>query len=215
MRSVIAIDGPAGAGKSTIARRLAERTGLDYLDTGAMYRAITFKVLRDGVEPSDVERVGQAARDASIVMDGVTVIVDGVDATAAIRSPEVTSAVSLVAANSAVRDALRDQQRKWAAAHNGGVLEGRDIGTVVFPDAALKIFLTASPAVRAARRVLEIGGDVEEVERQIVQRDELDSNRADSPLRHTDDYLFLDTSDMNIDDVVERLYSEFVRNVAK
>ena len=208
---VIAIDGPAGAGKSTIARRLAERTGLDYLDTGAMYRAITFKVIRDGINISDHAAVGQAARSAAILMDGVSVVVDGVDATVAIRSPEITSNVSAVAAVSEVREALRDQQRSWVEHHQGGVLEGRDIGTVVFPGALFKVFLTASPAVRAARRVLEIGGDVAEVERQIALRDELDSTRADSPLRHTEEYLFLDTSEMDIDQVVEHLYIEFVK----
>ena len=213
MTRVIAIDGPAGAGKSTIARRLAERAGLDYLDTGAMYRAITYKVIRDGVDPGNTDEVGAAARDAVIEMDGVSVLVDGVDATTAIRSPEVTSTVSIVAANSAVRDALRAQQRKWVSEHNGGVLEGRDIGTVVFPDASLKIFLTASAAVRAARRVLEIGGDVAEVERQIAKRDEIDSTRSDSPLRHTEDYLFLDTSEMDVDSVVDHLYGEYVKRV--
>lgn len=211
MTRVIAIDGPAGAGKSTIARRLAERAGLDYLDTGAMYRAITFKVLRDGIDISDLPAVGRAAQAAVIVMDGVSVMVDGVDATVAIRSPEITSNVSAVAANSEVRDALREQQRKWVENHHGGVLEGRDIGTVVFPDAVFKVFLTASPAVRAARRVLEIGGDVAEVERQISLRDELDSTRADSPLRHTDEYLVLDTSEMDIEQVVNHLYIEFVK----
>ena len=213
MTRVIAIDGPAGAGKSTIARRLAERAGLDYLDTGAMYRAITYKVIRDGVDPGNTDEVGAAARDAVIEMDGVSVLVDGVDATTAIRSPEVTSTVSIVAANSAVRDALRAQQRKWVSEHNGGVLEGRDIGTVVFPDASLKIFLTASAAVRAARRVLEIGGDVAEVERQIAKRDEIDSTRSDSPLRHTEDYLFLDTSEIDVDSVVDHLYGEYVKRV--
>ena len=197
---VIAIDGPAGAGKSTIAKRLASRVGLDYLDTGAMYRAITFKVLREGLDPAGAE-VATAAQSAAIEMDGVSVIVDGVDATAAIRSPDVTSQVSVVAANSQVREALRAQQRKWAERMGGGVLEGRDIGTVVFPDAVMKVFLTASPSVRAARRVAELGGDVKEIEAQIRLRDELDSSRSDSPLRHDDDYIFLDTTEMDIDEV--------------
>lgn len=213
MTRVIAIDGPAGAGKSTIARRLAERAGLEYLDTGAMYRAITFKVIRDGIDPDSTDEVSAAAHEANIEMDGVSVVVDGVDATAAIRSPEVTSTVSIIAANSGVRDALRAQQRRWVVTHDGGVLEGRDIGTVVFPDASLKIFLTASAAVRAARRVLEIGGDVTEVERQIARRDELDSTRSDSPLRHTEEYLFLDTSEMDVDTVVDYLYGEYVKRV--
>jgi cytidylate kinase len=207
---VIAIDGPAGAGKSTIAKRLASRVGLDYLDTGAMYRAITFKVLREGFDPAGSE-VAAAALSAAIEMDGVSVIVDGIDATAAIRSPDVTSQVSIVAANSQVREALRAQQRKWAERMGGGVLEGRDIGTVVFPDAVMKVFLTASPTVRAERRVAELGGDLKEIEAQIRLRDELDSSRSDSPLRHDDDYIFLDTTEMNIDEVVDRLHREYVK----
>lgn len=209
---VIAIDGPAGAGKSTIAKRLASRVGLDYLDTGAMYRAITFKVLREDLDPAGSE-VAVAAREATIEMDGASVIVDGVDATAAIRSPEVTSQVSIVAANSQVREALRAQQRKWAERMGGGVLEGRDIGTVVFPDAVMKVFLTASPAVRASRRVAELGGDPKEIEAQIRARDELDSSRSDSPLRHDDDYLFLDTTEMDIDEVVDRLHREYIKRI--
>ncbi len=209
---VIAIDGPAGAGKSTIAKRLASRVGLDYLDTGAMYRAITFKVLREDLDPAGSE-VAVAAREATIEMDGASVIVDGVDATAAIRSPEVTSKVSIVAANSQVREALRAQQRKWAERMGGGVLEGRDIGTVVFPDAVMKVFLTASPAVRASRRVAELGGDLKEIEAQIRARDELDSSRSDSPLRHDDDYLFLDTTEMDIDEVVDRLHREYIKRI--
>ncbi|NBO53204.1 MAG: (d)CMP kinase [Actinobacteria bacterium] len=207
---VIAIDGPAGAGKSTIAKRLASRVGLDYLDTGAMYRAITFKVLREGLDPAGSEVVA-AALSASIEMDGVSVIVDGIDATAAIRSPDVTSQVSIVAANSQVREALRAQQRKWAERMGGGVLEGRDIGTVVFPDAVMKVFLTASPTVRAERRVAELGGDLREIEAQIRLRDELDSSRSDSPLRHDDDYIFLDTTEMDIDEVVDQLHREYVK----
>ncbi len=207
---VIAIDGPAGAGKSTIAKRLASRVGLDYLDTGAMYRAITFKVLREGLDPAGSEVVA-AALSASIEMDGVSVIVDGIDATAAIRSPDVTSQVSIVAANSQVREALRAQQRKWAERMGGGVLEGRDIGTVVFPDAVMKVFLTASPTVRAERRVAELGGDLKEIEAQIRLRDELDSSRSDSPLRHDDDYIFLDTTEMDIDEVVDQLHREYVK----
>jgi CMP/dCMP kinase len=208
---VIAIDGPAGAGKSTIARRLAARVGLDYLDTGAMYRAITFKVLRDQIEIDNAEAVGRAAVEAILVFDGSTVIVDGVDATAAIRSPEVTSLVSAVAANSLVRNAMREQQRQWASRNGGGVLEGRDIGTVVFPDARMKIFLTASPNVRAQRRVAELGGDVAEVEAQIRLRDDLDSSRADSPLRHDSDYIIVDTSEMDIDAVVDHLHKEYTK----
>src|SRR5205085_1789698 len=142
---VIAIDGPAGSGKSTVARRLAERLGLDYLDTGAMYRAVAFDALRCNVDPEDRERVAALARDIELdVGDGV-VTVDGVDATVEIRGPEVTRAVSIVATNTDVREEMRRRQRSWVDKHHGGVIEGRDIGTVVFPDADLKVYLTADP----------------------------------------------------------------------
>src|SRR5262249_14619584 len=133
---VIAIDGPAGSGKSTVAKAVAEALDLRYLDTGAMYRSVAFAALRRGVDPEETEKVGRIARDMQLEMrDDGTVWVDGVDATIEIRGPEVTRAVSTVAANSEVRTEMRDRQRAWAAAHGGGVMEGRDIGTVVFPDA--------------------------------------------------------------------------------
>jgi cytidylate kinase len=133
------------------------------------------------------------------------VTVDGVDATAAIRSREVTEAVSQVAANPTVRDVLVAQQRAWVAAHGGGVVEGRDIGTVVFPDASLKLFITASPRVRAERRVREIGGDVDEIEAAIIIRDRKDSTRDHSPLAEADDAITVDTTGMTIDEVVEHI----------
>ncbi len=149
---VIAIDGPAGSGKSTVARRLAERLGLEYLDTGAMYRAVTFAALRRNVDPSDGADVGQLAARLEMSVDTSAVIVDDVDATIEIRGPEVTRAVSIVAANPDVRREMVRRQQEWARARGGGVIEGRDIGTVVFPDAELKVYLTARPEVRAARR---------------------------------------------------------------
>ena len=149
---VIAIDGPAGSGKSTVARRLADRLGLEYLDTGAMYRAVAFDALRCNVDPEDGERVASLARDLELDVDNGNVVVDGTDATVEIRGPEVTRAVSIVAANPGVREEMRRRQREWAAKRDGGVIEGRDIGTVVFPDAALKVFLTAAPETRARRR---------------------------------------------------------------
>ena len=210
-RFVIAIDGPAGAGKSTVARAAAAELGLDYLDTGAMYRAVTFAVLRRGVSVTDTVEVARLATVIDLEMTPATVVVDGVDATAAIRGREVTDAVSAVAANQAVRTVLVDRQRAWVAERGGGVVEGRDIASVVFPDAALKLFVTASPRVRAQRRVAETGGDVREVEASIIERDRRDSTRDSSPLLVATDAVEIDTSDLAISDVV----AEVVRMAAE
>ena len=191
---VIAIDGPAGAGKSTIARALAARMGLEYLDTGAMYRAITFLAMQRGVPLEDSATIGGLARVATLEVDDRGVVVEGLDATTAIRSPEVTAAVSKVAANSEVRTELRARQQDWAAERGGGVIEGRDIGSVVFPDAHLKLYLTASPRTRAERRVAEVGGDVDEIESAMAARDHYDSNRSDSPLVLADGSIVVDTT---------------------
>ncbi len=203
---VIAIDGPAGAGKSTVGRELARRLGLDYLDTGAMYRAVTFAALRRGLDPCDedaVARIFSERLDMSV--DDNAVMVDGVDATIEIRGREVTAAVSAVAANSRVRAELVRRQREWAAERGGGVVEGRDIGSVVFPDAVLKLYITASPRVRAERRVAQIGGHVDDVEASIIERDRVDSGRADSPLTEASEAVVIDTSRLSIDEVVDRL----------
>ena len=202
---VIAIDGPAGAGKSTVGRAVARRVGLEYLDTGAMYRAVTYAAMRRGVPVHDTEAVAELAREITLDVDDDGVRVDGVDATVAIRGRDVTQAVSVVAANSAVRSELVERQRAWVRDRGGGVVEGRDIASVVFPDARLKLFVTASPRVRAERRVGEIGGDLHEVESAIVERDRLDSTRADSPLREVDGAIVVDTSEMSIDEVVDRI----------
>ena len=146
---VIAIDGPAGSGKSTVARALAAYLGLKYLDTGAMYRAVAFAVLRAGGDPEDAEATAAIARRVDLDVGLESVMVDGVDATVEIRGPEVSRAVSVVAANPDVRKELVSRQREWAHRQGGGVLEGRDIGTVVFPDAELKVYLTADAAERA------------------------------------------------------------------
>lgn len=200
---IVAIDGPAGAGKSTVGRAVAVRLGLEYLDTGAMYRAVTFAALRRGIDPSDEDDVAALAGDVEMSVDDSSVTVDGVDATVEIRGREVTAAVSAVAANPRVRSELVRRQRLWVSAHGGGVVEGRDIGSVVFPDATLKLFVTASPRIRAERRVAEIGGDVDEVESSIIERDRKDSTRADSPLTETSDAIVVDTTDLSIDEVVE------------
>ena len=202
---VIAIDGPAGAGKSTVARALAERLQLEYLDTGAMYRAITYAALQRHVALDDVDEVAALARAATLEVGERGVIVDGVDATAAIRTADVTAAVSKVAANSGVRAELRARQQRWAAVRGGGVIEGRDIGSVVFPDAEMKLYLTASPRVRAERRVEEAGGDVDEIERSIAARDHYDSTRLDSPLTEAAGSTLVDTTGLTIEQVLDHI----------
>ena len=202
---VIAIDGPAGSGKSTVARRVAERLGLPYLDTGAMYRAVAFEALRRSVDPSDAEPVARLAAEVEIVV-GDVVTVDGADATIEIRGPEVTRAVSAVAANPGVRSQMRLRQREWAVKHGGGVIEGRDIGSVVFPDADLKVYLTANDEERARRRSQEVLDlDYDTVAADIARRDHVDATRSDSPLTVADGAVVIDTSVLSIDDVVDKV----------
>jgi cytidylate kinase len=200
---VIAIDGPAGAGKSTVARALARRLGLEYLDTGAMYRAVTWAALDRGVDPGDTDGVAALAPGLAIDVGEGGVFVDGTEVTDAIRTPEVTRSVSAVAANSAVRSELRGRQRAWGEARRGGVIEGRDIGSVVFPDAVLKVHLTASPRVRAERRVAEAGGHVHEIEAAIAARDHHDRNRVDGPLAETPDTVVVDTTGLDVGAVLD------------
>jgi cytidylate kinase len=203
---VIAIDGPAGSGKSTVSRRLAERLQLAYLDTGAMYRAVAFAALRRNIDPDDEDKVAALARDMQLEVTLEHVMVDGVDATVEIRGPEVTRAVSIVAANVGVRDELRRRQREWAAAQGGGVIEGRDIGTVVFPDAELKVYLTAAPDARAQRRAKEVTElDYETVAADLARRDALDEGRDHSPLTAADDAVHVDTTDRTVDQVIDEL----------
>ena len=202
---IVAIDGPAGAGKSTVARALAHRMGVQYLDTGAMYRAVTWLALRSGCDLSDDQAVGEVAERCVLHVGLDDVVVDGHDVTQEIRQSEVTKAVSIVAANPRVRTEMRRRQRQWGEARGGGVIEGRDIGTVVFPDAIAKLFLTANPRVRAERRVAEVGGDVDEIEAQIVERDRLDSTRSDSPLAESSDAIVIDTSEKSVGEVVDEL----------
>lgn len=207
--NVVAIDGPAGAGKSTIARELARVLNLPYLDTGAMYRGITCAALRKGIDPSDDAAVAELALITQLDISEDGLLVDGIDATADIRGEAVTRAVSSVAANSEVRRDLRERQRSWVASRGGGVVEGRDIATVVFPDARLKVFLTASPLVRAQRRVVQIGGDVDQIARDIAERDHKDSTRIDSPLRESENAILVDTSNRSIEDVVNQIVEVF------
>ncbi len=201
---MIAIDGPAGSGKSTVARAVAERLGLEYLDTGAMYRAVAFAVLRTGGDPTDAGFAAAMARHIKIEMQAGAVMVDGFDATIEIRGPAVTGAVSAVAANPGVRAELVARQRAWVGERGGGVLEGRDIGTVVFPDAELKVYLTAELDERARRRAREaVDLDYRKVEIGLVQRDRIDSTRQTDPLAVADDAVKIDTTGLTIAAVVD------------
>ncbi|MEO6988056.1 MAG: (d)CMP kinase [Aquihabitans sp.] len=203
---VIAIDGPAGSGKSTVGRRLATDLGLEYLDTGAMYRGVTFAALRRGIDPADTDVVARLALQVELTMADGSIVVDGVDATIEIRGPEVTRAVSLVATNADVRTEMVRRQREWAHERGGGVLEGRDIGTVVFPDAALKVYLDASPEVRASRRSQEVTDlSYETVAADLARRDALDQGRDTSPLTVADGAVTVDTTHRSVDSIVEEL----------
>ena len=203
---VIAIDGPAGAGKSTVAKALAKRLGLEYLDTGAMYRGVAFAALRRGIDPSEETSVARVANYVELDVSEKGVLVDGVDASIEIRGPEVTRAVSVVAANPDVRAEMRRRQRAWAESRGGGVIEGRDIGSVVFPDAELKVYLTADPEVRAQRRHKEVSDlRYEEVAASIAERDARDEGRAHGPLVESEDAVTLDTTGRTVDDVVAEI----------
>jgi CMP/dCMP kinase len=204
---VITIDGPGGSGKSTVAKLVAEQTGLPYLDTGAMYRAITFGVLQRAIDPADWETTDSVLPEIDLDLSASSVMVDGVDATEAIRGIEVTAHVSAVAANPTVRQVLVELQRQWLHKSGGGVLEGRDIGTVVVPNAALKVYVTASVRERARRRSLETGTDIDEVEADLIRRDQADSERQDSPLRPAGDAVTVDTTGYAIAEVVDRIVS--------
>ena len=193
---VIAIDGPAGAGKSTVARAAAERLGFTYLDTGAMYRAVAWRAGNDG----DPAAIARAARLGL----GERVTLDGEDVTERIREPWVSEAASRVSADPAVREALVEQQRRILS-EGDWVAEGRDIGTVVAPEAEVKVFLTADPAERARRRATELGSDVEVVLREQAMRDERDRSREVGPLAPAPDAVPVDTTSLSLDQVVEQI----------
>ena len=198
---IVAVDGPAGSGKSTVARAVAGKLGLSYLDTGAMYRSVAHAALVAGTPPDDADAIVTLAERARIEV-GDRVMVDGQDATKAIRSPEVTHAVTAVASNPKVRAEMVRRQRAWVDERGGGVVEGRDIGSVVFPRARLKVFLTADPEERARRRAAEAGMAVAS---DIARRDEADSTREHSPLTAADDAVTIDTTGRQIDDVVDEI----------
>ena len=201
---VIAIDGPAGAGKSTVARRLAETLGFTYLDSGAMYRSLALAALRAGVDVDDAAGLGLLARGVQITLVGDAVGLDGEDVSAAIRTPEVSAAASRVSVHPQVREAMVERQRELIAAGRY-VAEGRDIGTVVSPDSPLKIFLTAADAERARRRASESGEDEADVLAAQAERDSRDREREIGALRLASDAVELDTTGLDIDEVVARV----------
>jgi cytidylate kinase len=201
---VIAIDGPAGAGKSTVARAVAKALGFTYLDSGAMYRAVALAALDRGIDPDAGERLGELAWELDIDFEGDTIRLGGRPVEGRIRSPEVTIASSRVSVHPQVRQAMVKRQRELIAAGNY-VAEGRDIGTVVSPDSPLKVFLTANEEERARRRAAESGEPVTEVQEAIRDRDRRDRERADSPLLAAEGSIDIDTTDLTPDQVVERI----------
>lgn len=210
MKLVIAIDGPSGSGKSSVSRAVAKQLGLDYLDTGAMYRAMTWWVLEKGIDPIDGDMVMDVAKVAQLKPstdpNNPTIHVGDVDVSGPIRGDEVTSAVSAVSAIPELRTLLVELQRDIAGkATKGIVVEGRDIGSVVLPDATLKLYLTADSEARAARRAAENGDGVVDTKEKLIARDQADSSRKVSPLEMAPDATLVDTTHMNLDEVVEHV----------
>jgi cytidylate kinase len=199
---IIAIDGPGGSGKSSVARSVARRLGFTYIDSGAMYRAVALWALRLGMQLDDLHRLEQLAREARIELPGDRVVLNGEDVTAEIREARVSEAASQVAACPGVRRAMRDEQRRIGSA-GPAVMEGRDIGTVVFPDARVKIFLDAQPETRAERRAAELGVTVEDVARDLALRDQRDRSRAEAPLTQAPDAEYLDTTHLTLAEAEE------------
>jgi cytidylate kinase len=213
---IIAIDGPSGAGKGTVARAVAARLGYRHLDTGAMYRAVAWKALHEGLDLADEAAVAALSERASFTLEGGRVEVDGHDVAAAIRTPAIDRAAAIVARHPAVRRALVRRQRALGAG-GGVVMEGRDIGTVVFPDADVKIFLDASPEERARRRANDPAhrasesGGLADVATALAERDRIDSTRAVSPLARADDALHLETTGLDIEAVVAEVMAAVTR----
>lgn len=214
---IIAIDGPSGAGKSTLGRMLARTHKLLYIDTGAMYRAVALAVLQSGVSTKDAAAVAMVAANAKIALEGdpdsLQVLLDGRDVSAEIRNEDVTQTSSVISALPEVRRILVERQREMGARGGGVVLEGRDIGTVVFPNADIKFFLTAGPEARASRRyeedrLRERNATYEETLDDINTRDRRDSTRADSPLAIAPDAIVIDSTELSIEEVYERMLAE-------
>ena len=204
--AIITIDGPAGTGKSTVSRLVALTLELPHLDTGAYYRAATLCGLRRGIDLQDGQALAELVKTTSFDQVGDRMYLDGNDVTEAIRLPDVTNTVSLASAHLEVRRVLVAEQRHWVETRGGrAVVEGRDIGSIVFPDAGLKIYLDASAEVRAVRRAAETGQDVLRVLQEQERRDKIDSSRAVSPLTVPPDAVVIDTTELTVDDVVARI----------
>lgn len=203
----VAIDGPGGAGKTSVARAVAEALDVECLDTGAMYRAVAAVVLREGLDPADTEAVAKVASAVVGTIDVTrsAVVVEGVDVTGEIREAAVTESVSTVAANPAVRQVMVKRQQSWAAERDGCVMEGRDITTVVLPDADVRVYLSADSAVRARRRSGESGGSEAAVRAALSERDHLDSTRAHAPLHKAAEVHEIDTTHRTVTDVVAEI----------
>lgn len=207
-RGVIAIDGPAASGKSTLARRLAREVGLDWLDTGAFYRAAALAALRAGADFDDEKRVVEVVRRRVISQEGGRTALDGEEVEAEIRTPRVTEAASRVAVLPGVREIMVQSQRRWVEERGGSaVVEGRDIGSVVFPDAPVKVFLTADSGERALRRLAELGDSPETsaVQESLARRDRTDATREASPMRRMPDAVGINTTDLSPDEALERV----------
>lgn len=201
---IVAIDGPGGSGKSTVARAVARRLGYTYIDTGAMYRSVAHWAMELGMDLEDMHRMEQLARETHIEFVEGRVLRNGVDVSTEIRQPQVSDAASKIAAYPGVRRAMREEQRRIGAA-GPAVMEGRDIGTVVFPEARVKVFLDASAEVRAQRRAAELGAPVEQVAKDLAGRDTRDRTRAEAPLMQAPDAEYVDTSGLSATDVEEAI----------
>lgn len=209
---IIAIDGPAGSGKSTIAKLLAKKLGFTYIDTGAMYRALALKVINLSVDPNNEEEVLKVLENTKIDLVDDKVFLDGQDVSAHIRTEEVGNVASIVARYKKVREEMVNKQRQIGINAKNAVIEGRDAGTKIFPDADLKIFMTASPEVRAQRRVQQLKEkgflvDYNHILQKIIERDKMDYERKESPLRPTQDYIIIDTTDKTIEEVISYIES--------
>ena len=205
---IVTIDGPSGAGKSTVSKAVASMAGLPHLDTGAFYRAATLAVLREATDLADADAVAAVVNGISLDQNEGLMFLDRDDVSHEIRGDRVTDAVSELSAHPEVRRILVSHQRSWVTEHDGrAVVEGRDIGSVVFPDATLKIYLDARPEVRAVRRATQVGDDPVHVIEDLARRDHLDSNREASPLTIPDGAVIIDTSELAFDEVVDKILS--------